>query len=173
MSISALKTATACHLRLAHANDESFILNSYVNSYANYQLKYGHYFALNGDVFKRAIHQQISITIPHRDVVVACSTEDPEIAAGYVIGKDLGHSILLDYCYVKDHLRKLGIAKQLLADLGVTPEKPLLYTHQTQKVECLIKHQKGLVSYVPPGSFTLMHELSKHEREQHGQSPKH
>jgi hypothetical protein len=161
MQTSAALNGTPCHLRLAHPADESFIFNSYVNSYGNYQLEFGRYSAVDKDVYKRAIHQQLTMLIPHRDVIVACSTDDPEIAIGYVIGKDLGHAVLVDYVYVKHPVRRYGIANYLLADLGVTPEKTLLYTHQTRKVDVLIKHQKRIVSYVPPGSFTLFRALEK------------
>lgn len=159
MQTSAAMTGTPCHLRSVHPADESLIFNSYVNSYGNYQLEYGRFSAIDKDCYKRAIHQQLAMLLPHRDVIIACSTDDPEIAIGYVIGKDLGHACLVDYIYVKHSVRRFGIAKYLLADLGVTPEKTLLYTHQTRKVDALIKHQKGIVSYVPPGAFALLHDI--------------
>lgn len=159
MQSSTSQIGTPCHLRLVHPADESFIFNSYVNSYGEYQLKFGRYSAIDADCYRRAIHQQLTMLIPHRDVIMACSSEDPEDSIGYVIGKDLGHACIVDYIFVKWRLRRCGIAKYLLADLGVTPEKTLLYTHQTRKVDALIKHQKGIVSYVPPGAFALLHDI--------------
>lgn len=161
-------TRRPCHLRSAHSADEAFIFNSYINSYANYQLSHGQYTAINGDVFKRAIHQQLAEILPHRDVIVACAVDDPEIAIGYAIGIDLGDAIIVDYCYVKHPLRRFGVARYLLSDLGVTPGKTLLYTHETRKVQYLIKHQTGHVSYVPAGSIGNMLDIKIMERKING-----
>ena len=98
------------------------------------------------------MHAVAQKLLTERQVLIACSAEDPDDNIGFIVGIDSPSATIVDYVYVKHDLRRLGVARLLLLRLGVRSEKPLFYTHETRKVKHLIKDHKAMCSYIPPQS---------------------
>lgn len=129
---------TALAYRPATEPDARFILGSWLASYRN---------AHQAGLISRERWNDV-MGIELRDVLLrpGCVTRiaynpgaaDPGLDAyGWIAGEPSRREPLVHYCYVKHPYRRMGIARGLLAALGIDPRREFHYTCRTKVVSQL------------------------------------
>lgn len=131
-------------IRPAVADDVPWIYSSWIKSYreageaiqkdpkvvSTRQIRYGRIPYRSFRTGYRAIMERVTgregvVTI------VACNPECREQVRGWICGSVTPDGAVLHYAHVKSEWRQQGIAKALVAALGVTPEMKVEYTNHT------------------------------------------
>ena len=120
-------------LRPAAQTDVGFIFNSWLKSY-KYSL-----FArtITNTIYFSEHHKLIEKLLKSNETIVACNPNDPEQIYGYVNAGRIGGVFCLNYIYVKQSFRGLGIGKSLLNYFEHDPSSASVYTHHTRTAEKL------------------------------------
>lgn len=120
-------------LRKAIQDDVSFIFNSWLKSY-KYSL-----FARNitNTIFYTGHHKVIERLLKHNDTIVACNNDDPTQIFGFINAGKIDGIFCLNYLYVKQSFRNLGIGKALLNAFDHDANIASVYTHHTRISEKL------------------------------------
>jgi len=123
-------------LRPITIEDESFIYSSWLKSYRNSDF---------GSLMSNATYFKFTQLIIERilsraSVVVACDEKDSQTILGYIVSEPSGSNQVVQYVYVKEIYRNLGLAKHLLDH--VTESKPFTYTHHTRAISTLLSKKK-------------------------------
>lgn len=114
-------------------SDESFILASWLNG-----LRYGNewFKLIDSKCYYSSYHQVLDVMLrkPTVTIKIACLLEDPDIILGFSVYE----GDRLDWVFVKQRWRNIGIAKQLVPDSITT------VTHLTKPGKAIAK-KKGLL----------------------------
>lgn len=110
-------------LRPATQADLNFILSSWVKSYRE------HAGDMPGPIYYEGQRNLVTTLLQRCGATIACDPDDPSAIFGYVVSEKRGPVVVVHYVYVKHTLRRLGIARQLLAEVGA---RGCHYTHQTK-----------------------------------------
>jgi hypothetical protein len=116
------------HHRSMQETDSNFIYNSWLKSFRNGTMTKN----VPNAIYFTNHHKIIDKLLRTAKTIVCCNTEDPSIIYGFINYEIVDDQFVLHYVYVKHTYRKLGIAKNLLAQTGHSFEKLGCYTHQTQ-----------------------------------------
>lgn len=123
------------HVRLRKANQEDvgFIFNSWLKSY-KFSL-----FAKNitNTIYFAEHHKVIERLLKSNETIIACNDADPTQIYGFVNGGFVDGIFCLNYIYVKQSFRNLGIGKTLLNYFEHDPSSAAVYTHHTRIAERL------------------------------------
>lgn len=119
-------------LRKATRADIQFITSGWLKSFRNAPFVRG----VPNSVYYYYHHKILEELLPRSQVMVACNEADPNQLLGFVCAEVLDNSVLvLHYVYVKQLLRKQGIAKfmvdTLKSDLSIATVQ---YTAKTYAV---------------------------------------
>lgn len=98
-------------LRPMKVEDYNFISNSYLKSYRNAP----GVSILDNSIYYDEFKKRLDYLLLNTECIVACHVDDPDQIFGYRIGS----KPIIHYVYVKWPFRRLGIAKQLLADYNL------------------------------------------------------
>lgn len=129
-------------IRTPNSRDIEFITNSWLQSFRD-----GYFVgSVPNRVYFNQHHKILEKLLPRSICIVACNADDPDHIYGWVCAEVVDQHLILHYIYVKDSLRRFGIAKRmiqkLLKDLPVAQNR-IVTTHQTQKSKTLIKGWKS------------------------------
>lgn len=118
--------------RPADSTDHRFIVKSWVASYRDADTAG----FVQVEDWSDVMTPQIEKALDRPDVVatVAYETSDPDRGAdlyGFIVADVVERPALIYYCYVKHAYRRCGIARGLLAAIGVDPELPFHYVCST------------------------------------------
>lgn len=87
--------------------DEAFIYATWIKGY---QGGLNWFRKIPRNLFQHTYRKIIQRILTDREIKVACLIEDPDVIIGYCVYKGLR----VDWVYVKENWRKIGIAKDLL-----------------------------------------------------------
>jgi GNAT superfamily N-acetyltransferase len=129
-------------VRAPNVKDIDFITNSWLESFRD-----GYFVStVPNRVYYNQHHKIMEKLLPRSVVLVACNEKDPDHLYGWICAEVMDQHLILHYVYVKDSLRRFGIAKKLIQylmkNLPVAQDR-LVTTHQTQKSKTLIKGWKS------------------------------
>lgn len=81
-------------------------------------------------------HKIMEALIPRSTIIVCCNEEDHDQILGWACFEKQERAIVLHYLYVKNHFRRLGLAKQIM-DILLDSEdvSTVFYTHRTPVVD--------------------------------------
>ncbi len=123
------------HIRLRKANQEDvgFIFNSWLKSF-KFSL-----FAKNvtNTIYYAEHHKIIERLLKQNETIIACNDDDPSQIYGFINGGRVDGIFCLNYVYVKQSFRNLGIGKTLLNYFEHDPATAAVYTHHTRIAERL------------------------------------
>ena len=123
-------------LRPIALEDESFIYSSWLKSYRNSD--FGS--LMNNDVYFKYTQLIIARILSRATITIACDEKDSQTILGYIVSEPSGANQVVQYVYVKEIYRNLGLAKHLLDH--VTEGKSYTYTHHTRAVSTLLSKKK-------------------------------
>jgi GNAT superfamily N-acetyltransferase len=131
-------------IRDFRAEDFPFIISSWGKSY-----KMMSYFAkrIDHNTFFENHPKVISgvLELPQMRILMATDASDPDQILGYLVGSCLRfsnedkQSVILQYIFVKKEFQRLGIAKQLLAQLDIKEGDEVQFTHWTYPMDEISK----------------------------------
>lgn len=82
----------------------------------------------------------IDYVLQSASIIIACSNDDPNVIFGYLVHEPgVAH-----YCFVKDHFRRFGIAKDLYSK-AFDPDEKISFTHRTRYLNKLLINRNNLV----------------------------
>lgn len=133
-------------------SDENFILNSFLKSFrSNEQAK-----DIANKFYFEVLEQKIKRVLKQEDrCFVAVNSEDPDQIFGYILFKDLGGVLILDYVYTKDVFRGLKIATALINKVGTEGRQTIINTTKADTTRKKVLCQKLKSQYCP---FLLFEE---------------
>lgn len=99
------------------------------------------------DDYATVMHATINRVLdrPETTTLLACDRDDRDFLYGYIVG-ELADTPIIHYAYVKTPYRRSGIARGLLAAIGVNALGRFVYTSKTEIV-------KDLASKMPRARF--------------------
>ncbi len=119
-------------IRDAEEGDRPFIFSTWLRG-----MFYGNQWfgQVPKDIFMANYHRVIEnlLESPGTIVKVACLTDDKDIILGYSVYRDAGDGSVLDYVFVKQAWRKVGIGKSLV------PSDVKAVTHLTEQGRAMLK----------------------------------
>lgn len=96
-------------------SDFNFVANSYLRSYrSGPEAKY-----MPSDFYYPEYKEKLTHMIKTGKVTILCSSQDEDQIVGYSITDKILDWNILHYVYIKFTFRRMGLAKQLLADLSL------------------------------------------------------
>lgn len=127
------KTKPPFRLRKATQEDVGFIFNAWLKSY-KYSL-----FAKNitNTIYFSEHHKVIENLLKKHETLIACNNEDPSQIYGFINAGQIDGFFCLNYIYVKQSFRNLGVGKALLNGFDHNPEHASVITHWTRMAERL------------------------------------
>jgi len=137
-------------LRVAVAEDISFIFNSWLKSYRNSNQAH----LVCNSIYFSEQHKLIERLVKDSKVIVACNNEDPTQLYGYICAGNIEGIFCLHYLYVKHSFRGLGIATALINAFEHDVSSAGIFTHMTKPMERLairfnlVYHPYILTNYV-------------------------
>ena len=122
------RPAPPIRLRKANQEDVNFIFNAWLKSY-----KFS-YFARNitNTIFFAEHHKIIERLLKSYDTIVACNDSDPTQIYGFINAGSTEGIFTLNYVYVKQAFRGLGIAKVLFNAFDPDITTASIYTHHAR-----------------------------------------
>jgi len=153
------KKTPPVRLRKANQEDVGFIFNSWLKSY-KYSL-----FARNitNTIFFAEHHKVIEDLLKKNQTVIACNADDPSQIFGFISAGHVDGILCVNYIYVKQPFRNLGIGKALLNAFEHDPTIAAVYTHHTRMSEKLAA--KYNMVYHPYLAFTMEESPSDDSKE--------
>lgn len=120
-------------LRKAGQEDVGFIFNAWLKSYKFSQ------FARNitNTIFFAEHHKVIERLLKQNETIIACNNEDPSQIFGFINAGTVDGILCVNYIYVKQSFRNLGVGKALLNAFEHDPGSAAVYTHHTRMAEKL------------------------------------
>lgn len=118
-------------IREMKPDEENFILSSWLKSLRAHSSYYG---SVPNQIYFKAHGESIERTLKDSKVLVATPRHDSDIVVAYLVYEDRSDKYLvLHYCYVKNHFRRMGFAKLLASQ--VMDGRPVYVTHITNKIQ--------------------------------------
>jgi GNAT superfamily N-acetyltransferase len=122
--------------------DIEFITSSWLRSFRD-----GYFVStVPNRIYFNQHHKILEKLIPRATCLIACNEMDPDHIYGYVIAEVMDQHLVVHYIYVKDSLRRFGVAKKLvqhlLRSLPVVQDR-IITTHQTHKSKALLHGWKS------------------------------
>ena len=149
-------------VRLAEEGDLRFIYPSWLHSYWKGGDVTQHMVWTTFRFYHRITIHNLLTNRPGVVVLVACSTEEPDLLFGYIVAEyGMPPGDVLHYLYVKDAWRQMGIAKRLVEAARLDPHN-LHFTHYTRN-----RHDKETGELRWPGAEMLLGKfpLAREERD--------
>lgn len=127
------KSKPPVRLRKAIQDDVGFIFNAWLKSF-----KFSH-FARNitNTIYFAEQHKLIERLLKSNDTIIACNTDDPTQIYGFINAGHVDGILCVNYIYVKQSFRNLGIGKILLNSFEHDAASASVYTHYTRMSEKL------------------------------------
>ncbi len=122
--------------RAATPEDLRFVVSAWSSSF-----KASHFAGmLYTDDWAAVMHPTIERLIARAGTrtIVAFDRARPGFIFGFIAGDTSGPEAVVHYVYVKEPYRLEGIARRLLAELGISPDQRFTYTYRTGIVRRLI-----------------------------------
>lgn len=118
-------------LRKVIRADIPFITSSWLESFRNAPMVRG----VPNSIYFSYHHKILEELLPRSIVLVACNPADTDQIVGYICAEVFDNCLVVHYVYVKQPLRRLGVAKKLL-DTLLESEKPaaVQYTAKTPSI---------------------------------------
>ncbi len=123
-------------IRQAQQDDVPFIMSSWLKSFRDKDQGFAE--GCPNRIFYACHHRVVEVLLPRSMVVVACDENDPRtIVAWACYERGDGGCLVVHYLYVKQPLRRNGVARQLMTTLLAIEGEPetVFYTHRTEAVE--------------------------------------
>lgn len=131
--------------RPAEPDDESFIVSTWSRAYKESPWAG----MIAAEDWAAVMHVQIRKVLQRRDArtIIAYESDDPSFFYGWICGDTEGSwvtdrgrrwfdpSPVVFFCYVKESYRRAGIARGLLAALGVDPRRRFFFTCWTPMLD--------------------------------------
>jgi hypothetical protein len=116
---------------LAPDSDErAFVIATWASSY-----KHSHFAGIiSAEDWAPVMHAQLGKLVDRSTTRVLVAWDPPAFLYGHIVGDTSSAMPAVHYVYVKDPFREAGIARGLLAALGVDPARPFVYTCRTSMV---------------------------------------
>ena len=119
-------------LRLGAQGDIPFITSSWLHSFRDGQAVQ----SCPNRLYFANQHKIMEALIPRSTIVVAVNEEDHDQILGWACFEKQSGAVVLHFLYVKNHFRRLGLAKQIV-DILLDAEDvaTVFYTHRTPVVD--------------------------------------
>lgn len=120
-------------LRKAGQEDVGFIFNAWLKSFKV------SLFAKNitNTIYFSEHHKVIERLLKQNETIIACNNEDPTQIYGFINAGHVDGILCVNYIYVKQSFRNLGIGKALLNAFEHDAGSAAVYTHHTRMAERL------------------------------------
>jgi GNAT superfamily N-acetyltransferase len=84
---------------------------------------------ISSESWPTVMHREYNLALDRDDAraLIACERDDPDYFYGWVAGDTSGRVPVLFFVYVKEPFRRAGIARQLLAAIGIDPSQYFVY----------------------------------------------
>ena len=127
------KTKPPVRLRKATQDDVNFIFNAWLKSFkvSNFAR------TITNTIYFAEHHKIIERLLKGNETIIACNNEDPTQIYGFINAGRVDGIFCLNYIYVKQSFRNLGIGKALLNAFEHDPSTASVYTHHTRIAERL------------------------------------
>jgi GNAT superfamily N-acetyltransferase len=109
--------------------DRKFVIDAWLKNYN--ATGYGLY-GMDTEVMLRCHRVIIDRLLNTYTTVVAYDPQDTRVILGFLCGDMYPSSALVHYAYVRKDLRRQGIGRLMMHNLGWTEDKPIMSTHQTR-----------------------------------------
>lgn len=120
-------------LRPATQEDVGFIFNSWLKSF-----RYSTFAKdITNTVYFTNHHKVIEDRLKNNQTIIACNDADPSQIFGFINAGLTDGILCINYIYVKQTFRNLGIGKILLNSFNHDPSVASCYTHETRISERL------------------------------------
>lgn len=136
--------------RPAIEEDRPFIFNSWLKAFRKGTLSAN----VDNSIYYTNHHSLVERILSKSKTIICCNSDDPSIIYGYVTYQEVDGQFVLHFVYVKHIYRKLGLARQLLAETGHDFNLLGCYTHQTNVG--IVKEEKYNLVYHPYILFTYV-----------------
>lgn len=128
-------------LREPTANDNSFIFNSWLQSFRDSATVKG----VPNTIYYKEQHRLIEgiLANPNSKVAIACNSEDPEQIYGYIVFDSFGlhEPLVIHWIYCKHPFRNFGVGKLLEQVALKSSPSVVTYTHSTKLTSKLLKNR--------------------------------
>lgn len=147
-------------LRKATRRDIPFITSGWLKSFRNAPFVRG----VPNTVYYYHHHKLLETLIPRSTVLVACNAEDTDQLVGFICYETFKEGVLIHYVYVKQTLRKVGIAKKMF-ETAVEGAPLIQYTAKTYPIFDMEERlkERGAV-YNPYSLYTSLPEGWENEQ---------
>jgi len=115
-------------IRDLQSSDYPFLFNSWMKSYSKEFLDKKN---VPSQIYYQGLHKLIESLLPSCVVKMAVTEDDLDVIIGYVVASSDENVGVVHYVYVKESFRRLGIASQLLASVGIEPDMDSIFTAYT------------------------------------------
>lgn len=114
-------------IRKANQEDVGFIFNSWLKSFKS------SFWAKNitNTIYYAEHHKILERLLKSNETYVACDQSDPSQIFGYINAGKVEGILCVNYIYVKQPFRNLGIGKVLLNCFEHNPDTAAVFTHAT------------------------------------------
>lgn len=130
-------------IRHAGPDDQNYVIATWLHHF-----KSNSYFAkrIRHAVYYDRQHRVISTILSRTrtQVLIAHPEGEPEVILGFLVSEDLTTYHSIHFAFVKEELRRMGIAKKLVTHAGIDPDGAH-FTHWTYPVNDLINRFPGLI----------------------------
>jgi GNAT superfamily N-acetyltransferase len=152
-------SSPSIRLRPATEEDIGFIFNSWLKSY-KFSL-----FAKNitNTIYYAEHHKVIEKLLKNHQTIIACNNDDISQIYGFINAGFVDGIFCLNYIYVKQPFRNLGVGKTLLNSFDHDPSNASVVTHWTRMAERLAP--KYNMVYHPYLMFNLKESSNESDKE--------
>ena len=120
-------------LRKATQEDVGFIFNSWLKSY-----RYSAWArSVTSTIYFAEQHKLIERILKENETIIACNNDDPTQIYGFINACHVQNIFCLNYIYVKQDFRNLGVGRTLLSAFEHDAKVASIYTHHTRMAERL------------------------------------
>lgn len=120
-------------LRKATQEDVGFIFNSWLKSYKYSLFAKG----ITNTIYFSEHHKIVENLLKQNETIIACNDNDPSQIFGFINAGRVDGILAINYMYVKQPFRNLGIGKTLLNSFEHDASTAAIYTHHTRMSEKL------------------------------------
>lgn len=103
----------------------NFILSSWLLGYRKSRATIG----VANNLYFKGQEALIRSILERSSCLVLRDSNDPDLLYGYIVVESLGKIPVTHWLFIKDVFRNFGFAKKLATHVGITLDKPFVFTH--------------------------------------------
>lgn len=115
-------------------DDRAYITHTWLHTHRHFG---DWHVRMDREVYMRCHRLVVHRLIEAHATLVAYDPEDPRVILGFLCGDNYASAPVVHFIYVRDRLRRFGVAKALMLELGWVTSAPIIATHWTSAVKSL------------------------------------